>query len=115
GSWGARPAFVAAGSRRARGVPMRRALAAGDYSVRWSVISDDGHNERGVTAFAVGAGAARPQATLTAGSVGRTRDVVFRVLLFVGVLVAAGSALSRVLVWRAAGGADLAGRELSLV
>ena len=115
GSVLARPAFVAHGNRRELVVPLRRGLAAGDYSVRWSVISDDGHNERGVTAFAVGAGAARPQATLTAGSVGRTGDVVFRVLLFVGVLVAAGSALFRVLVWRAAGGADLAGRELSLV
>src|SRR5207237_6344050 len=38
-----------------------------------------------------------------------------RLLLFVGVVVAAGSALFRVVVWRAAGGADLAGRELSLV
>ena len=67
GSVLARPAFAAHGNRRELVVPLRRGLAAGDYSVRWSVISDDGHNERGVTAFAVGAGAARPQATLKIG------------------------------------------------
>src|ERR671927_1199333 len=52
-------------------VPLRHGLRAGDYSVRWSIVSDDGHNERGVTAFAIGSGAAPPSATLTTGGVGR--------------------------------------------
>ena len=37
-------------------IPLRRGLANGDYSVRWSIFSDDGHLESGVLAFGVGAG-----------------------------------------------------------
>ncbi|HYZ78189.1 MAG TPA: CopD family protein [Gaiellaceae bacterium] len=107
-------AYVPRRNPRELVVPLRRGLAKGSYSVRWSVVSDDGHNERGVTAFAVGAGAARPTATLTAGGVGRSRDVAFRLLLFAGILAAAGAALFRALVWRPVAG-RLADRELSLV
>ena len=53
-------AYVPRGNRRELVIPLRHRLAAGNYSVRWSVVSDDGHNERGVTAFAVGAGSAPP-------------------------------------------------------
>ena len=104
-------AYVPRGNHRELVVPLRHGLAAGDYSVRWSVVSDDGHNERGVTAFAVGAGAARPTASLSAGGVGPTGDVVFRVLLFAGLLAAAGAAVFRFAVWPR----DLGGRELSFV
>src|SRR5919202_1220777 len=92
-------------------IPLRRGLEAGDYSVRWSVVSDDGHDERGVTAFAVGAGAARPTASLSVGGVGRTGDVAFRVLLFAGLLAAAGAGLFRLAVWPR----ELRERELSFV
>src|SRR5919202_729479 len=104
-------AYVPSGNPRELVVPLRRGLAAGDYSVRWGIVSDDGHNERGVTAFAVGAGAAPPTASLSAGGVGRTGDVVFRVLLFAGLLAAAGAAAFRLLVWPR----GLRDRELSLV
>src|SRR5438105_1587656 len=104
-------AYVPRGNRRELVIPLRRGLADGDYSVRWSVVSDDGHDERGVTSFAVGAGAARPTASLSAGGVGRTGDVVFRVLLFAGLLAAAGAAVFRFAVWPR----DLGGRELSFV
>src|SRR5207237_104773 len=99
GSVLARRPYVARGNPRELVVPLRQGLPHGDYSVRWSVVSDDGHNERGVTAFAVGAGAAPPTASLSAGGVGRTRDVAFRVLLFAGLLAAAGAAAFRLLVW----------------
>ena len=69
GSVLARAAYVPRRNPRELVVPLSHGLANGSYSVRWSVISDDGHNERGVTAFAVGAGAARPTATLTAGGI----------------------------------------------
>ena len=53
------------GVARARGhvltIPLDR-LERGSYTIRWSVVSDDGHNESGIVAFAVGA--ARPHATL---------------------------------------------------
>jgi copper transport protein len=110
GSVLARPAYVPGGNPRELVVPLRRGLTRGGYSVRWSVISDDGHNERGVTAFAVGLGATAPRSTLSAGGVGRTRDVVFRLLLFAGVLSAGGAAIFQALVWR---GPSV--RELSLV
>jgi len=104
-------AYVPPGNRRELVIPLRRHLGTGDFSVRWSIVSDDGHNERGVTAFAVGAGAARPTASLSAGGEGRTGDVVFRVLLFAGLLAAAGAAVFRFAVWPR----DLPERELSLV
>src|ERR671936_2873017 len=67
-------AYVPKQNPRELVIPLRRGLGTGDFSVRWSVVSDDGHNERGVTAFAVGAGAARPTVSLSAGGVGRTGD-----------------------------------------
>jgi copper transport protein len=104
-------AYVPRGNRRELVIPLRRRLGTGDFSVRWSVVSDDGHNERGVTAFAVGAGRARPTASLSAGGVGRTGDVAFRVLLFAGLLAAAGAGVFRLAVWPR----DLRERELSLL
>ena len=35
-------------------LPLAPGLRTGDYSVRWSVVSDDGHEEEGVLAFGVG-------------------------------------------------------------
>jgi copper transport protein len=103
--------YVPRGNPRELVIPLRHGLAAGDYSVRWSVVSDDGHNERGVTAFAVGTGSGPPAASLSAGGVGRTGDVVFRALLFAGLLAAAGAGVFRFAVWPR----ELRGRELSLV
>ena len=40
----------------------RRDLPDGDYSVRWAIVSDDGHLESGVLVFGVGAGRAPPAA-----------------------------------------------------
>src|ERR687887_30319 len=111
GSVLARAAYVPRRNPRELVVPPRRGLAKGSYSVRWSVISDDGHNERGVTAFAVGAGASPPTASLRAGGVGRTGGVLLRALLFGGLLAAAGAGAFRLLVWPR----GLRDRELSLV
>lgn len=75
-------------------IPLRRGLADGDYSVRWSVVSDDGHLESGVLAFAVGVGRAPPVAGLSPQTTGPTADSVgARWLLFAGVLGAVGIAL----------------------
>src|SRR5919202_1289870 len=93
-------AYVPRRNPRELVVPLHHGLARADYSVRWSIVSDDGHNERGVTAFAIGSGAAPPSATLTTGGVGRSRDVAFRLLLFAGILSAAGTALFRTFAWR---------------
>jgi copper transport protein len=75
-------------------VPLRRALADGAYSVRWSVISDDGHLESGVLAFAVGLGRPVPTPALSAEATQPTPgDVTSRWLFLAGVLAAAGISL----------------------
>lgn len=68
----------------------------GDYTVLWRIVSDDGHAEAGVIAFAVGSGRAPPTASLAAGNGPSARDVVSRWLLFAGLMVAAGGAVFRI-------------------
>ncbi len=90
---------ILAGRARVEGartlvVPLRRGLREGDYSVRWTVVSDDGHLESGVLAFAVGAGRAPPLAELVPEATGpNAGSVAARWLLYAGILVAAGIAL----------------------
>ncbi len=75
-------------------VPLRPGLADGDYSVRWSIVSDDGHLESGVLAFAVGLGRAPPVAALSPQATGPSAEsLVSRWLFLAGVLGAAGIAL----------------------
>ncbi|MES1248784.1 MAG: copper resistance protein CopC [Actinomycetota bacterium] len=75
-------------------LPVRRGLPDGDYSVRWAIISDDGHLESGVLAFAVGTGRPKPVASLAPEAAGpRPPDVIARWLFLAGVLGAAGIAL----------------------
>ena len=100
---GRRPRVVGGGKTLV--VPLAR-LEDGDYTVLWRVVSDDGHTESGVIAFAVGAGRAPPAASLSARNGPTASDVVSRWLLFGGLLVAAGGGL----FWLATG----AGRPLLL-
>ncbi len=95
---------VVAGKPVARGrtltLPLRPGLARGDYSVRWSAVSDDGHIVQGVLAFAVGAGRPPPVAELQTTTAVGLGAVVSRWLFFAGLLVASGLALFDLLVWR---------------
>jgi copper transport protein len=88
-------ASVEAGPATAHGrvlvIPLRPGLGDGDYSVRWSIVSDDGHHERGVFAFGVGSGRAPPRAVLTASVPLGLAGVVFHALFYLGLLVAAGA------------------------
>lgn len=84
-------------------IPLRAHLSGGDYSVRWSIVSDDGHLESGVLAFAVGEGSAPPTAALTAEATGPGAGPTFaRWLFLAGVLVAVGIALYALVVVREA-------------
>jgi copper transport protein len=75
-------------------VPVRSGLADGAYSVRWSIISDDGHLESGVLAFAVGIGQPSPTAALSAESTQpQSGAVASRWVFLAGVLGAVGIAL----------------------
>src|SRR4029079_18068925 len=99
------------GKPHARGktlvLPLRPGLGEGDYSVRWSVVSSDGHIVQGVLAFGVGLGRAPPVPTLRPASSLGFEVTIARLLFFAGLLVASGLALFDVLVWR-----PLAGRGL---
>ena len=85
---------VLAGPPLARGrlltLPLRRRLPAGDYSVRWSIVSDDGHHEEGVLAFAVGAGRSSPHSVLAAVSPLSWSAIALRTLYYLGLLAGAG-------------------------
>jgi copper transport protein len=84
-------------------IPLRTALPDGSYSVRWSIVSEDGHREQGVLAFAVGAGAAGPTSVLgTAAPLGWS-DVLLRTLYYLGLLTGAGAAVFRLLTRRLLG------------
>lgn len=96
-------ASVLAGKPRAAGrvltIPLRRGLAQADYSVRWSIVSDDGHPEEGVLAFAVGAGSAAPESILDAAAPLGWFDVVLRTLYYAGVLAGGGAVAFALLAW----------------
>ena len=96
---------VTAGKPRTSGrvvtIPLPK-LRDGDYTVRWRVLSDDGHIVEGVFAFAVGAGRAPPGTVLSAEGASQTRDVISRWLFFTGLLTAVGVALFLPLAWRPA-------------
>jgi copper transport protein len=73
-------------------LPLRSGLRDGDYTARWSIVSDDGHREQGVLAFAVGAGRAPPQAVLGANASLGWWDILLRTLYFGGILIGGGAA-----------------------
>lgn len=93
---------VTAGEARARGrtltIPLRAHLPRGDYSVRWSIVSDDGHHEVGVLAFSAGTGAPPGAAVLSAEAPLGPSGVVLRVLWYLGLLVAGGAAFLSLLL-----------------
>jgi len=68
-------------------------LADGAYSVRWSIVSDDGHREEGVLAFAVGEGSVSPQSVLGASVPLTWSDILLRSLYYLGVLAGGGFAV----------------------
>src|SRR3954452_6621589 len=83
------------GKARARGrvltIPLRSGLKDGVYSVRWSIVSDDGHREQGVLAFGVGSGTASPQSVLDASAPLSWNNILLRTLYLLGLLAAAGA------------------------
>jgi copper transport protein len=83
-------------------IPLKQ-LAHGAYSVRWSIVSDDGHREEGVLAFAVGKGNAAPQSVLGASAPLTWSDIVLRSLYYLGVLAGGGIAAFALLARRVLG------------
>ncbi len=100
-------ASVLDGAPRATGhtlvLPLRTELADGSYSVRWSIVSEDGHREQGVLAFAVGGGSASPHSVLGASAPLSWSNLVLRTLFFFGALAAAGATVFLLLTRRVLG------------
>ena len=100
---GAGGGSVLAGPPRAHGktlvLPLQSGLPNGDYSVRWSIISDDGHLEQGVLAFGVGTGPP-PTSTLRARTGVGVVTMLLRWLFLSALFITAGVALFDLLVWR---------------
>jgi copper transport protein len=93
--------FQPSGSHREVLIPLRAHLPRGAYSVKWRVLSDDGHVEEGVLAFAVGLGSRRPVSVLQVTGTGPTaRQVFSRWLFYLGLLTAFGAAAFILLVVR---------------
>jgi copper transport protein len=88
-------------------LPLQAHLGEGDYSVLWSIVSDDGHLEQGVSSFSVGTGRAPPAPSLHASDSLSFSTVLTRWIFFAGLLIAAGFALFDVAIWRPLAGSGL--------
>jgi copper transport protein len=88
------PARRLSGNDRALVLPLRPGLTRGSYTVRWRVVSNDGHLITGVLAFAVGAGSPRPVPTLSASGGTSFSAIGLRFLFLAGVLLGGGAALT---------------------
>src|SRR5215208_6423302 len=80
-------------------LPLRK-VGDGDYTVRWSIVSDDGHEEEGVLAFGVGVGREPALVTLGTRSNVTWQRVLSRTLFFLGILAAGGAVAFALLVLR---------------
>jgi copper transport protein len=88
------------GDPRALVVPLRAGLGDGDYTVRWRVVSSDGHIVSGVLAIGVGRNRPPPQAATTQTSSLDWPFLVARFAYFLGLMLLVGGAVYRVAVFR---------------
>ena len=82
-------------------VPLQQGLPAGDYTVRWEIVSTDGHLIAGVYAFGVGTGGPVPQAE----SQDAPTDwpfLIARFFYFAGLLTLVGGVVYRVAAYQPA-------------
>ena len=96
-------------------IPLRPDLPDGDYTVRWQVVSTDGHLISGVYAIGIGAGRPPPQASSQDSPLDWTY-LTARFVYFAGLLLLVGGVVYRVAVFRPAvaeAGGD-AGRLMAL-
>ncbi len=94
-------------------IPFRTNLGQGNFTVRWSVVSQDGHEEEGVIAFGVGRAATTPVAVLSASGTVTWERVIMRWLFLGGTLLAAGLAVFALFVLRPLGHEGPLARPLS--
>ncbi|MGZ4431427.1 MAG: copper resistance CopC/CopD family protein, partial [Gaiellales bacterium] len=83
-------------------IPLQPGLPRGDYTVRWGIVSTDGHLISGVFAIGVGSGLPPPQAVSEQSSPLDYPFLSARCLYFAGLLMLVGGTVFRVLVYRPA-------------
>ena len=90
-------------------MPLKPGLKDGDYTVRWKVVSADGHIVSGVMAIGVGLDRPPPQAATTQTSALDWPYLIARFFYYCGLMLLVGGAVFRVWVFRPVM-ATLAGR-----
>jgi copper transport protein len=80
-------------------IPLQANLPDGDYTVRWKIVSTDGHIEIGVFAFGVGVGRPPPQTASIGSNAQDWRYTASRAAYFAGLLVLVGGAIYRLFVF----------------
>ena len=94
------PASTAAGDVRALVIPLKPNLPNGDYTVRWRIVSTDGHIISGVFAIGVGAGRPPPQAAEVQTATLDWPFLAARFAYFCGLMLVIGGVVFRAAVWR---------------
>jgi copper transport protein len=79
-------------------IPLQPGLGNGDYTVRWRIVSTDGHLISGVLAIGVGAGRTPPQAATTESSSTDGTYLIARFAYFAGLVLLIGGAVFRLAV-----------------
>jgi len=80
-------------------IPLKPGLPRGDYTVRWQIVSTDGHIISGVLAFGVGSGLPPPQAATTESSPVDYPYLIARFAYFTGLMLLIGGAVYRLAVF----------------
>jgi copper transport protein len=93
------PPHNAASDVRKLVIPLKPRLPDGDYTVRWRIVSTDGHIISGVLAFGVGAGQPPPQAATTESSPVDYPYLIARFAYFTGLMLLIGGAVYRLAVF----------------
>jgi copper transport protein len=93
-------AFTEPGDVRALVIPLRKGLPDGDYTVRWRIVSTDGHIISGVFAFGAGAGRPPPQAAEVQSTTLDWAFLAARFAYFCGLALVIGGVVFRTVVWR---------------
>ena len=96
----ASPAHTEPGDVRALVIPLRSGLPNGDYTVRWRIVSTDGHIISGVFAVGFGAGRPPPQAAEVQTASIDWPYLIARFAYFCGLALMIGGVVFRAAVWR---------------
>ena len=92
-------AHTAAGNARQLVIGLLPDLPDGDYTIRWRVVSTDGHIVAGVLAFGVGKGRPAPQAATTESTPIDWSYLIARFAYFTGLLLVIGGIVFRLVVF----------------